>query len=285
MKRESVSETSNTKPSGLNWRGLTSLIITLAILVLATTGVILYVSPQGRVANWTGWTILGLDKEQWAAVHTTTSLLFIITSAFHVYFNWQLLVRYIVLKRRLNLKREMIGAGLVVSAVFAGTVLGIPPFSSVVALNDSIKTYWERQDAQAPYPHAESSTLADFAERTGVPLTVLQQRLASSGIIVNNPASETLEDLARANGLSPNELFARISATNSSGGSGGLGAGLGLQTVQRLCETSNIPLEKALDILQQQGFAANPETTLKALAEEKGISPAEVRGLLIEIAE
>lgn len=274
-----MSESSNVAPKALHWRGLTSLIVTLAFLVLATTGVILYISPQGRVANWTGWNILGLGKEQWAAVHTTASLLFLIASGFHVYFNWQALVRYIVLKRKLHLKREMIGAVVVVAVVFTGTVLGIPPFSSIVALNDGIKAYWESQSAQAPYPHAEISTLVDFSERTGVSLTVLQERLTGAGITANDPASQTLEDLAHAHHLSPTELFARISQRNTSGGQG---SGWGRQTLQSLCESSGVPLEKALNILQQQGFTASAESTLKALAEQKGMSPTEVRNLLVE---
>jgi hypothetical protein len=41
-------------------------------------------------------------------------------------------------------------------------------------------------------------------------------------------------------------------------------------------------LEKALGVLQQQGFTAKAQSTLKALAEQKGMTPAEVRDLLVE---
>lgn len=272
-------EPSNAERKRFHWRGLTSLVVTLAFLVLAVTGVMLYVSPQGRVANWTGWSILGLGKEQWAAVHTTAAVLFLIASAFHVYFNWPVLLHYIVLKRRLHLKREMIGALVVVAVVFAGTILEIPPFSSIIALNDGIKAYWESQSTQAPYPHAEASTLTDFSERTGISLKVLQERLAGAEIAVSDPASQTFEDLARGHRLSPTDLFAKISGTSSSGGQG---AGVGRQTLRTLCESSGIALPKALDTLQKQGFSANAESTLKALAEQKGMRPAEVRDLLIE---
>lgn len=278
-------ETPSPKPQRINWRGLTSLVVTLAFLVLAATGVMLYISPQGRVANWTGWSILGLGKEQWAAVHTTAGLLFLIAAGFHVYFNWQVLLRYLVLKKRLHLKREMIGAVVAVAAVFAGTVMDIPPFSNIADLNDGIKAYWEGRSAQAPYPHAEASTLADFSARTGMPMEMLQQRFAAAGITVGDPAAQTLAELAQAHGISPTELFARVADQNKGGGRGqgaGYGAGMGRKSLKDLCEGQDFPLDKALDLLKQHGFTASAESTLKTLAEEKGMTPAQVRDLLFE---
>ncbi len=233
MKKPLVSETTNTKPERLHWRGLTSLVVTLAFLALATTGVIMYVSPQGRVANWTDWNVLGLSKQQWIAVHTTMALLFVIAAGFHAYFNWQSLVRYIVLERRLHLKREMVGAAAVVTFVFAGTVFEIPPFSSIIALNGHAKGRWAHQN----------STPANFNE-SRVSETVSQEHYAGPGK--------------------------------------GHGAGLGRQTIQSLCESNSLSLEKAVGVLQQQGFTAKAESTLKALAEQKGMTPAEVRDLLIK---
>lgn len=228
-----MSETSNAERERLQWRGLTSLIVALAFLVLATTGVIMHFSPQGRVANWTGWSVLGLTKQQWIAGHTTMAVLFVVAASFHVYFNWQALVRYFVLKPKLHLNREIIGAVIVVTVVFAGTVFEIPPFSSIVALNSHAKGHWEQHNA-----------IPTGAEESTVSETVSEEHLAGPGK--------------------------------------GHGAGLGRQTLRSLCEGNSLPLEKAMGILRQQGFAAKAESTLKALAEQKGMTPAEVRDLLIE---
>lgn len=48
----------------IHGRQLTSFIITFAFVVIAISGVILYIVPPGRVANWTNWQLLGLGKEQ-----------------------------------------------------------------------------------------------------------------------------------------------------------------------------------------------------------------------------
>ena len=52
----------------LSGRGLVSVLTLTSFLVLAFTGCILFVTPPGRVANWTGWTMLGLTKHEWGAL-------------------------------------------------------------------------------------------------------------------------------------------------------------------------------------------------------------------------
>ena len=41
---------------------ITSLTIMLAFLVMVLTGIVLYIVPQGRVAYWADWRLLGLSK-------------------------------------------------------------------------------------------------------------------------------------------------------------------------------------------------------------------------------
>ncbi|MCK4782139.1 MAG: DUF4405 domain-containing protein, partial [Desulfobacteraceae bacterium] len=53
-----------------NWRGWTTFVVTISFVVDTISGIILYVAPPGRIANWTNWTIWGLNKEEWAAIHT-----------------------------------------------------------------------------------------------------------------------------------------------------------------------------------------------------------------------
>lgn len=224
-------EAISTKPSLVQWRALTSLVILLAFFVLATTGVILYVAPQASVANRTGWSVLELSKQQWIAVHTTIALLFLIASGFHVYFNWQTLVRYLVLKRKLHLKREMIVAVVLVTVVFAGAVLGIPPFSVLTTFN--------RHGGGGG--QFRGSTFDDLREAP-------------------TPGAPSGED--------------------SVGAGRGHGAGWGRQSVESVCESNGIAVEKALDALRRQGFVASADTTLRTLAEQKGMTPAEVKGLI-----
>lgn len=46
-------------------RKITSLTGLLSFLITLLTSVILYVVPEGRVAYWADWHLLGLTKTQW----------------------------------------------------------------------------------------------------------------------------------------------------------------------------------------------------------------------------
>ena len=115
----------------LNGRGLTSFIVLFNFLIMLLSGIMLYLSPRGRVANWTGWTMWGLEKGEWEALHLTMALAMLVAAGFHSYFNWSYLVRYIkdAANRGMRSKRELGLASLVMIVLFAGTQAGIPPFS------------------------------------------------------------------------------------------------------------------------------------------------------------
>jgi hypothetical protein len=131
-------------------KGFTSLLLACSFLVMGVSGILLYVTPRGRLANWTDWTLFGLGKEGWAAVHIMGSLLFLIVAAVHLTLNWTMFWGYVKKKAvaGLNLKREMALAAAITAAIVAGTLYGLPPFSTVVAWRHEIKDYWERRSAQ-----------------------------------------------------------------------------------------------------------------------------------------
>lgn len=66
---------------------MTSVLIAASFLVLVLSGVLLFVSPPGRIANWTNWTILGLRKHDWIGLHIWFSVLFLLVAIVHLVFN------------------------------------------------------------------------------------------------------------------------------------------------------------------------------------------------------
>ena len=87
-----------------HFRGLTSLFTTVGFLVMAATGLVAYITPQGRIAYWNDWHLLGLSKTQWGNIHIISSILFVIAGSFHIYFNWKALLNYLVDKVKGGLK-------------------------------------------------------------------------------------------------------------------------------------------------------------------------------------
>ncbi|MBN1517596.1 DUF4405 domain-containing protein [Candidatus Sumerlaeota bacterium] len=303
-------------PKSFHWRGLTSFIVTLGFLLMAVTGIALYLSPQGRVARWTNWRLVGLDREQWIAVHMIAGILFIIAAGFHLYFNWGIFIRYIRTKAGFNLKLEMALALAIVAIVVAGTLWELPPFKYVPDASDRIKAYWNEQSVAAPYAHAEESTLEEFARRTDVPLEEIQARLAELGV-ESLDASQTITEVADRLGISPKTLFDKLNLNNGGRGRGGSGArgqggaggrgqggsaervqggggergqggssgrrgagGWGRQTLQEVCDAENIDLQAAISALDSSGIRASGHETIRTISDRAGRTPSEVLSMI-----
>ena len=201
------------KKSRLNFRSFISFLLTLTFLLIAFTGAILYFTPQGRMAHWTDWRMLSLTKDQWSALHINSCLLFLIGAALHIYLNWRVLLSYIRTKATAGFRRkwEFALASLLVVVFAGGTLVVLPPFSTIMQANENIKQYWSGQVAtKAPVPHAESLPLKKLIGHIeGADLQHVMKALRSAGYEVAD-ASITLEMLAEQKGASPMEIYGEI---------------------------------------------------------------------------
>jgi hypothetical protein len=140
------------KIRGFKWRGMFTFLVVLALLVDAVSGIILYMVPPGRIANWSNWTLWGLNKFEWQAVHTVFSFLLLLVIIGHLYFNWRVLTHFFwsKLHHALNLKWELAVATMIVVAVFLGTLWNLQPFKSVMTLGHDLKLSWAEGDGINP---------------------------------------------------------------------------------------------------------------------------------------
>lgn len=274
-----------------NTRALTTLTVTMSFLIIATSGVILYVSPKGRVANWTGWSMAGLTKEGWASIHTTMAILFLLASALHIVYNWRPLLKYLKMPLAEGVKRsqaEMIGAVALILVVILGTLYSVPPFSTVGALGENIKSYWETRSVAGPYVHAEDDTLAAFAQKLGREESDLLERLASKGYATDN-MNLKVKELAEQYDVTPATLFSALSSGGAGvgpagehgamgagpGGPGG-GGGFGRKSLAQVCTESNVDLDTAIAALKAKGITASGSDNVRTLANRAGMNPGEL---------
>jgi hypothetical protein len=192
-------------------RGFASLLLALSLLAVSVSGVLLYVTPRGRVANWTDWTLFGLGKEQWTSLHVNGSILFLLAAALHLVVNWSILSGYVKKKAvaGLHMKRKLALATAIALVCIAGTILNLPPFSSVLALNHDIKDYWEQRTARAPVPHAEELTLEELAAQVNLPADDLTEALHKEGFDAAD-IHLTVAELGRQKGVAPSAVFAAV---------------------------------------------------------------------------
>ncbi len=276
-----------------NWRAFISVATALSFVAMSVTGVVLFITPPGRVAHWTGWRIWALTKDQWSGLHIWFSLIFMIAAALHLYLNWRVFLSYFRTRihRAFALRMEWAVALLLCGIVGWATLAEVKPFSSLLTWNESIKRSWETPAAQAPIPHAELLTLRELAEKTdGLEVVSMVKNLQTAGIEVSSP-DVVLGDLAKQAGRTPMQIYALAtgqSDTPRPGGGRGAnrqsqqqgGYGIGRLTLRQYCEQQSLDLEKTIQKLREKGFRAEPDLAIREIAATGGVHPSAMRDIL-----
>lgn len=271
----------------MNIRRVVSLTAALAFVVMVLTSVILYIVPQGRVAYWADWRLMGLSKTQWGAIHINLGLLFLIALGLHVYYNWKPLTQY--LKNRARqwkiVTPEFNLAALLVVGFAVGTLAGWPPFTTILALQDDIKVAAARKYGEPPYGHAELSSLKVLAHKTGIDLQDAQTALAAAGFQVAGP-QQSLQEMAVANGVSPQTLYSAMMAAASAAAAPSREMpdspppGTGNLSLSDFSRQYGLDVDKLRRSLEAQGLEVRADMTIKAIAAANKRSPTDVYELL-----
>jgi hypothetical protein len=275
-----------------SWWAFISVTTALSFVAMSVTGVVLFVTPPGRIAHWTGWRMLALTKDQWGGLHIWFSLVFMIAAVFHLYLNWRCFLSYFRnrVRKAFAFRTEWIIALLLCAVVGWGTLTNAGPFASLLTWNEAIKRGWETPTGQAPIPHAELMTLSELAQNTeGLEVESMIQNLQAAGIEVQSPEA-VLGDLAKKAGMTPMQLYGVATGQNrvpQPGGGRGAnrqgqqgGYGIGRLTLRQYCEQQGQDLEKTVQKLREKGFQAEPDMTVREIAATGGVHPSAMRDIL-----
>lgn len=289
--------------TAFQWRAFISTLTGLSFVAMCLTGIILFVVPPGRVANWTGWTLYGLTKAQWQALHIWFSLLFMVAAIVHIVYNWQCLLRYCQSKvtKAFTLRAEWSLSLLLCVVLLVATLANWRPFSSLVDWGESIKHSWDDPTRRPPVPHMELLTLSALAEQVeDIPLDTMLENLRARNIAVDSPDA-IVGELAAAHGMTPETLYnIAIGAAHRGhgrgagqpggggsgggrgmgGGGGGGGSGFGRMTLEQYCADAGIDTDAAIEKLRATGVTATRTTTIREIADAANIRPSAVPDLL-----
>jgi hypothetical protein len=219
---------------------LTSVVALLSFAVLAVSGFVLWMAPPGRIANWGNWSVLGLDKSEWAGLHIWFALVFATTAIVHLVFNWRPLLGCFKnrLSRQWGFRWEWLAATALCTVVFVGVRREFPPFSSLLAFTRDVRQSWGQPGGWGHRGRAANvpdATLTNSTSRVGAP------------------------------GFGPG------------GGRGGGGGGYGRQTLAEFCAGAGVDLATAQDRLKKSGIQASPRQTLREIADGNGFQrPSEL---------
>ncbi len=192
----------------MSLRRLTSLMILFIGVILVISGVILFIMPHGRVAYWTDWRFLGLNKDQWSLLHVIFSIIFILLFALHTFFNIKPLIHYFN-----KSKKELLLSFLIITFLTVGSIFTFFPFNAVKNFEEKVKNSWIDNKIAPKIPHGELMTLKKLSKRIGIKPNIALKRLNENGIKYNS-LNDTIQHIAKINGKKPIEIY-KIIKTNS----------------------------------------------------------------------
>jgi hypothetical protein len=268
------------------YRGLVSLNLVISGLISIITGIVLYFMPEGRVAYWIIWELLGLTKDQWQSLHTLSSYLLLVFMILHTINNWSSIKNYIFRKEGgFNQKTSIVLAILFSAIIVVSGIFYLPPLQYVVDFGAWLKGLWvTAPELEPPFGHAEAVPLKSFCMRMRIDFPTALETLRANGISVDDDGKQTLEDLARAHGKSPLDVYlyireleekiepeAGIVWTEEQIDAQFAGIGLGRKTLEQIAEMVGMNVEEAAQILSGKGINVEPGQTIKQIADSSDL--------------
>jgi len=167
-----------------------------------------------------------------------------------------------------------------------GTLLHIPPMSTILDFSASFKDAGTQKYGEPPYGHAELSSLKMFAKRTGLDLDVIKQQLQKSDMAFDEE-SWTLLDIARANNCTPKDVYAAMLPPETTIDTKTFPdqpfPGIGRMRLKGLCTQYDLDTEKIISGLGARQIKAEPDQTIKEIAQAKGMEPQTLFEIIHEV--
>lgn len=194
-------------------RKFISLSLVFSSIAMIYSGIMLFVSPKGRVAHWTNWQLFGLSKDEYSALHVNFMIIFTVGILVHIVLNIKPLINYLKIKSKgvATFSYELVASAFLTLVFTVGTLAQIAPFQSFIDFEDSVKNSWEMEKDKAPYGHAELSSLRKISHELGIGENQMYLLLKRAGIKEVN-MDEELGTIASKNGISPNKLYSIVTA-------------------------------------------------------------------------
>lgn len=262
---------------------ITSLSLGLSFLIMSYTGIMLFLTPHGRVAYWSDWHLWGLTKTQYGELHTTSMLTFLFFGAWHIYYNWKPIVSYLKdANRKISFTKKEFLIALLINLFFvAGTLYPVHPMKAFLQMGEKIKGYWAGEYGEPPYGHAEETKLRVFCRKMGIDLEQAKAILEKNSLVFQE--DESLLTISQNNRMSPSDLFKLIRTEKPHGKDGDIPSGLGRKTLQQLSDMKKSDLNRSIELLKSKGLDdVTPDSKVKNIADELGVTPVDVYKMLTD---
>ena len=137
---------------------------------------------------------------------------------------------------------------------------------------------WGNTETEPPVPHAELFTLAELTVQLGsTTIEKIESKLKASKIEYTD-VNQTLEDIAKINHITPNQLYEIITKKSEAGMPG---SGIGKKTLENLAQENNKDVKDFIEILKANNINATKDQTLKDLADKYDMAARDIYALIL----
>jgi len=239
-------------------------------IIIIISGIVLYIMPHGRVAYFTGWSFLGLNKDEWDNLHIIFGIVMVIFSIWHIVLNWKPLKKFLF-------KKEAVFAFIVVLIISIGSIKQIIPFKYVSDFQEYVKSLWPENKFDVPIPHGELLRLDEFCKKLGIDVNIALNKLKKEGIQATK--SQTLKEIAINNNTTPAHIYEIIKQNSTQ--LLFIGSGIGRMSLEEFCKKYNVSLNSAIKKLEKQGFVVRKDETLREIAQKYSLTPLQVAQIIM----
>ncbi|MFC1556933.1 DUF4405 domain-containing protein [candidate division KSB1 bacterium] len=192
-------------------RSAASYTVFLSFIILAFSGVVMYLRPEGSVARWTSWNLLGIDKQGWEGFHTLFAILFMCSVSIHIFFNWKVLLGFLRNKiaEGVRSKKELAAAVTITLAVLILSITRLDPFWKIIEWREAIKKGGHIVEILPPAQDTDKLLLTEIADLMDTPLQDIVRHIIENGYTIPD-TGVTLKQLADQNKISPEQMFLDI---------------------------------------------------------------------------
>lgn len=201
----------NNKKKPFHVRSFVSITLFFTFILLAGSGVAMYLRPEGSIARWCAWTLLGLSKQEWESVHAVFSMTFVLLAVLHLLLNFKVLVKYVYqgMDQALKRKKELVASLGLVCMIVILIGFHIRPIREVMDLRERIKNGGHLIKVAPPESDFEKKPLVQVAEILEMDVEEVMEKLRTQGINVNSQ-EETLQDISEKDDNSPQDIYELI---------------------------------------------------------------------------
>jgi hypothetical protein len=160
-----------------------------------------------------------------------------------------------------------------------GTLMGIPPLSTIIDFGTSFKEVAAQKYGEPPYGHAELSSLQTLSRRTGLDLEKVMAELSAAGL-KNEGEEQTVLEVAQLNKVTPKEVWQIMQKVKPEVAVGDRLVfpdepfpGFGRQTLIEICNTYGFDCKNIIAALRDKEIVAEGNQTIKDIADHNNTDP------------